>query len=574
MIKIKSTLFLGMLFLLSIAQVSRAELSFLDNNSVSTSLIFVDNANVGFPLDVKGSICSDINDSVHLFSISLLNQSLNTSIFNVTENTCVPFKVSVVLSNLTEAKIYDITVLALTPVTDRSLSIKVKVDENLMWEVASGINGTLSMNATKNFYGMFTYAVRNNGNAKINLSVSSVGDDFFFFDKGSITLDPQSTLSKPVYFYLPPNVSTKAHSFNITFIDSFNTFKTFKVLINVTDLYAPEFKILEANPNNTEIGQPVLIRAIITDDVNVTKVWTIIDGNEVVFTRNDDIYSTEVKSIVGGAKSYSIVARDAMDNRAIKTVTYNVKQKEVMSLSNNVYFGKMRLERSRTIVFANFNTPTSFTVRLLDFQTSRSIRGGVINITINERDLLNASLQKLDFTDYSGELKITVVENIMAPLPNTSVNLNEYKFGFNGKLRIDTPDSVYNPNGEVFFSGTYDDYDVANPVTLNVSFFTFGEGAQITNMSCNPLDVGVYENSSYNCMMSYPVDIESNNMAVVTTLEAFDAYKTGNDLTINKLSLEKEANARWGLFYFILLFFLVIGLVVKFKVLPNYTKLG
>ena len=573
--KMRFIVILLLMLLLIIMSPTNAELLFLDDKEQQTELLFIDKANVGFPLGFNLSICSTLNETVHLFSLALLNNSINVSKANVTENTCAPFSINVFLTNLTEAKIHDVSIVALTATSEKILPVKIKVEENLLWEITSGINATLYNNITKNSFGQFSYSIKNNGNARLNLTVSHSGDDFFYFDRSNAVLSPGENLTKPIYYYFPPNVTTKLYNFNITFVDAFNTFKVYKIFFNITDIYAPDIRIFEISPNETEIGQSVLLRVIVFDDTNVSRVWANLNGTEILFQRtSENIFSYELKdTAIGGERFTTVFVEDMNKNRAAKSATWFVKQKNILTNYNDVNFGKMRARIIKSSKIASLSQPTPISFRLLSFETSRQIRLGVINVTVNGIDIFSAPLQKVDFQDAAGDFIITIRQTILEPLPNTSLNIADYYFDFNGKIRIEVGNDVYNPNPEASFRGAYSQYSVADSLWYNLSFFDFKAGTRLSNFTCYPVDVGNYENSTYDCLSRYPIDVDSDNLAVVASLEAFLAYKNGTEYKIESLTNERNAASSWAWLVSVVFISLLAFVILKEKVLKYFTRL-
>lgn len=446
------------------------------------------------------------------------------------------FSVTISVSNLTQAGTHTESLIILSSKPEqRLLPILIDIPETTGWNVS--INN-ISMNVTYKAMGVINVSLLNSGNIPISGHVSLLDlHHILWFDQSDFLIPQGATLSRPLYYFMG-NLTPGRYEANLSFIDTLNNIRGIRLNFTIPDTTPPSGN-LTFNRDDIYPGQKVTAYLDTQDDVAVDSVRGRINTDEIFFFNKTDTnkYKADLINLTIGENSLLILMNDTAGNTYSFTKTLNVTPYDYLTVEPVLNFYRFKLSSSRQVKILSSITTTQINFSLKSLSLSNDFNNS-INISVNGNQI-NTTASPL--ISVSGDVYLEIIGNH---------NFTK----FSGVLGIQTSPEVRNPQPEILFNGEISDYDVTPPM----NFLAFG-----IIKSCNPEDVGVYENSSYVCQERHPnVDIKPEELSISISKASYDSLVKGYDTKYSACEDQKNGAIGWNWFLVIMILIFIGGVVV------------
>lgn len=464
----------------------------------------------------------------------------------------------------------------------RFFPITINIANTDIWNFSSQ-NVTLSMNLRE--FLPVIIGINNTKNLNANVSFSIVDTDkLAYFDTSAMLLKPLATTSRPLYlqtFNATPGIRT----INITATDGIFS-KTFSIFLTVSDNLKPIIGDADYK-NNVSVNEFVPVKVPISDESEITGVKITYSNSNA--TENLRIFNTThwegtIRNTANhGEVDFYVTAVDRWNNSITREFELNVQGLKSIGLDNDIYVGKIKYlyNRSVTIGKAYVSTPLNFK---LNYLTKSPDVNSTINVTINGKPVKVG--ETISFASLSGDIVITLQQNYVyyysyngsraaysdQPLLNYTISYDtaDYFTNFIGELEVITGTNIDLNNTKISFTGDFNKYDVSLPMSKDIPYLDRQTNAlKMATFSCWPEDRFVYENSTYNCTIVYPVDIDARDFSAVTSMAAFGNMIDGYERNLTFTASERDTERLKSGVMFWAIIFVFLGFVGYKKVWEN-----
>lgn len=518
--------------------ISHASVRIQDNlgnniNTISRDITTNRTININFSVCAIGENIS----LVKLFHFGVWNIAFSeSSITNLTENTCHQLFADVTVPLLTQSGNYSERIMFLSLTDIEQLDIQINVLESTVWAI-SPTNTTIQVK--RGDWGkIYDLTVTNNGNVDVTFTTNLINsNNLVWFDTSAFRLLPFSQLARPVYYYINQTLIPAVYPINISIVDTSGNVKSSLLNFNVTDDRLPVIDSVELAQTEVKMGEAVLFYLTAHDDRAIEWVGIAIKGDVYNFTVvNQTSYKfvwnkTNAPEIV----NYTLFVSDGI-NVATQTGLFEVKKKQAIFVLDTVAFGKVKYLQTRFLKLGEIQqsgTYYEFKLRMIDVSNPNI----TVNIYVNDKLLKeNSTLVFADPMVLFIKVEEIGYENATIPY--------DYYVTYNGVIDTETAADTDNPAPMIKFRGSFGEYTVTPSQYVGIPVIS--NGAVITKyMYCNPNDIGYFDNSTYDCTISYPIDIGSDNLPVITSVTAYQNLKEGYERNATTIAMQRDAAEAW-----------------------------
>lgn len=211
----------------------------------------------------------------------------------------------------------------------KELNISVVVPENRSWTISSTLDATEYANTNESgTFGTITVYNKGNLNISFNISDSGTGADMVSESNTSFTLQKENATNNQTTFFVNYTIpENKSHViYNVTIFVNATTSgadpnKTVDFSIQVWDDIKPDLTNFSINTTVLDANyEQITIKANVTDNVNISKVWAYIGRGNGTYEENtstmksagNDTYAYQYNytPITGGLHNVTVYAND------------------------------------------------------------------------------------------------------------------------------------------------------------------------------------------------------------------------------------------------------------------------
>lgn len=490
----------------------------------------------------------------------------NSTLFNISG--CVLTNLTVFVPNVTTVQSSSHKIVLLSTSNSYELPINLTVVSQLNWQITPQ---NVTKIVKKEEIGQGVYLIDNFGNIPVTLTVKTINNDenIIWTDEQSIiTIPPGQFILRPFYYNIR-EIKPGERVINITFTDQIGFQRSIQFNLDLKDIYPPQIDdidLFSGEKINPNVEQIVIVK--VSDDKKVTSVTYTDFATSLVynFSRINDItYQITYKETnQSGIKNFVITVYDEANNSVSESGSFEVVVSEKLQINSHSDFGKIRTYGNREIHLGEAGAAQTLVFSL---QKMEKTVEAPLKVYINGVEL--RVFENISFNLIPSELLIKVEQfTIQTQDINGSIytdyNLSKYNGDFFGEIGVITEPNIKNPFPKISFSGRYDTYSSCVGRSINIPFLH--NGILITrNMTCTPIDVGEYSNSSCTCQVAYPVDVNTDILAPIMTVESLSAERDAYRLNLTVTKAQGDIAAFWGgLFGFTLIILSGIFFVAKF----------
>jgi len=481
---------------------------------------------------VEGNFSYNASTTVNVYKNSIFNISL----VDYSASKVVAY--SVVVPKFFNAGNYTSQIFVSGDNETKVVNLYITVPEDERFELPANLTLVLNTSSTGYIY----IIVKNTGNVEIEL-ITAIASSYL--TAPNLTICSASATKLPVFYEIPADV-VGDFNFNITIND-----KTLPVYLTITDNLPP--KITEVELQRTikaGINYPIKVKA--EDNINISTVWVDFLGDVKILNKQGDGYVGELETKSTGNYSFSVYANDTSGNKKGKVVYIDVDKRggyeifdyEVYSIINSTAFEQT--------IFEGESTPLNAT--LIKFNYSDNEGNEITNATLYQVYLVK-----------DNEKFILGKEPLVFPSVGTlKLGFIGHEFGyFNGELRIDIPAWI-GEGKTIKFAGKVSQIKV--PVYYED---IIGDKKFVCKVNFNT----TLENSTFDCVVSYPIDTDIEKIGILLTKREYDALEDLWRLKLDQIKsqLSKVSLVMWG-FVFLSITFLIVILYYRFIAGKIYWK--
>ena len=464
-----------------------------------------------------------------------------SSVLNLTQDSCQAVNITLSIDLNTTAGQYHDFIAFISPTDYKEVGLTVNVLESSVWSISP--NG-LGVSLDPDTAGKLTdFTIKNTGNLDIDFHMNILNNaGVVWVDTSPFTLNAFKSLTRPIYYIVSHNSTPQNLSINISVSDASGNVKVLPLNISVYDNTPPMLSDFTYD-EEISVGQNELFSVTARDNYRIQYVKIEVAGkimNMTQDTLNGDgshYYLIYNNTKAAGNVPFKLIASDGTDSTNI-TGQFVIKALDTLSINANNNFGKMMFLHNSTIKIGETTGKTYYTVKLKNIVYSASNASVIIKINGNE--LFGNTLA---FNE-SGQILLSIQEREMANVTNYPY---DYFFNFQGELQITTDSTVKNPSPIVKFFGEFSSYEVTLPMNVEIPVF-INNNIVNANMTCEPMDVGVYQNSTYECRTSYPIDV-GQELKVMMSISSYNADNQGHLNKEQSLQSRLDAATFWELLF-------------------------
>ncbi len=463
-----------------------------DNSTISEQFYFYTDSNESFNVVPSG-----------VFPISLSQTSIN-------QPKWIQFNLSIPPYFLPGNYFNTIQLFGLN--TTLNITILTSVTENVKLRIPKNQSFNFSLGSV----GYINLELCNDGNTPISdlnvTSNSSLLKPLYL----NISFLPSICYIQPVFYDIPKTFTPS----NYLVVLNFSNYGQTNITLNLKDEIPPEI-LSTSYDDKIKAGKTTNFVVSVRDNVNISKVWIVIE-NQTKFLNyeSNSTYSIPISSKNVGTINFDFFVNDTSNNTVKETKRLLVEQLDGVTVydftfpqikvgyeaykkvftSNETVDVKVKLSSLTISEGMNSTTPTNYTAYIL-------VGSSKYDVVLNQTHELRSVSGDIFFAftpsqkgQYKGELEFEL----------------EPWVSENKKSKIE------------FIAG---DYFVQE---------RFEKMIGTTYITCEPKDVGNYENSSYLCQYSLPIDTNLNDIGIFMSQAQLDAIDSNYQTKINYIKADYE----------------------------------